>query len=227
MSGTYKVDNGTFVSKAILNKTFQIERNSSIRWDGDAMKPSLDINANYVRMVSNVGEYLSLSKLQPISILLQAHISQSLVDPKIDLNVTALDVSSQVRETLAAKMSQEGEKVLQFGSVLLLSTFNVSNTGGVDVNVGNVAESSGYNMLLKQLGSVLNTMSNEFQIDLNYVKGDQNASIGDRANAGVSVALSPRVNIKTGLGIPLSKTEGAQNNYLSGKVLLNMTFLKK
>jgi hypothetical protein len=33
-------------------------------------------------------------------------------------------------------MSQEGEKVLQFGSVLLLSTFNVSNTGGVDVNVG-------------------------------------------------------------------------------------------
>ncbi len=148
-----------------------------------------------------------MGKLQPISILLQANITESLVDPKVELNVTAMDVSSQVRETLAAKMSQEGEKVLQFGSVLLLSTFNVSNTGGVDVNVGNVAESSGYNMLLKQLGSVLNTMSNEFQIDLNYVKGDQNSNIGDRANAGVSVALSPRVNIKTGLGIPLSKTD--------------------
>jgi len=227
MSGTYKVDNGTFVSKAILNKTFQIERNSSIRWDGDAMKPALDINANYVRMVSNVGEYLNLSKLQPISILLQAHISQSLVDPKIDLNVTALDVSSQVRETLAAKMSQEGEKVLQFGSVLLLSTFNVSNTGGVDVNVGNVAESSGYNMLLKQLGSVLNTMSNEFQIDLNYVKGDQNANIGDRANAGVSVAVSPRINVKTGLGIPLSRTEGTQANYLSTEGSIEYDLSKK
>jgi hypothetical protein len=52
-------------------------------------------------------------------------------------------------------------------------------------------------MLLKQLGSVLNTMSNEFQIDLNYVKGDQNSNVGDRANAGVSVALSPRVNKNT------------------------------
>jgi hypothetical protein len=36
-------------------------------------------------------------------------------------------------------------------------------------------------------------MSNEFQIDLNYVKGDQNSNVGDRANAGVSFALSPRV----------------------------------
>jgi hypothetical protein len=102
MNGTYKVDNGTFVSKAILNKTFQIEK-SSIRWDGDAMKPALDITANYVRMVSNAGEYLNMGSLQPISILLQANITQSLVDPKIDLDVTALDVSSQIKETLAAK----------------------------------------------------------------------------------------------------------------------------
>jgi hypothetical protein len=96
----------------------------------------------------------------------------------------------------------------------------------VDVNVGNVAESSGYNMLLKQLGSVLNTMSNEFQIDLNYVKGDQNSNVGDRANAGVSVALSPRVNKKR-IGIPLSKTEyRSQNNYLSGEGSIEYDFQK-
>jgi hypothetical protein len=29
MNGTYKVDNGTFVSKAILNKTFQIEKEAA------------------------------------------------------------------------------------------------------------------------------------------------------------------------------------------------------
>jgi hypothetical protein len=87
MNGTYKVDNGTFVSKAILNKTSRLKK-SSIRWDGDAMKPALDITANYVRMVSNAGEYLSMGSLQPISILLQANITQSLIDPKIDLDVT-------------------------------------------------------------------------------------------------------------------------------------------
>ncbi|WP_292010253.1 translocation/assembly module TamB domain-containing protein [Chryseobacterium sp.] len=227
MNGTYKVDNGTFVSKAILNKTFQIEKGSVIHWDGDAMKPVMNITANYVRMVSNAGEYLNMGKLQPISILLQAHITQSLIDPQVDLDVTAMDVSSQVKETLAAKMSQDGEKVLQFGSVLLLSSFNVSNSGGVDVDVAGVAESSGYNMLLKQLGSVLNTMSSEFQIDLNYVKGDQYSNTGDRANAGVSFALSPRINVKTGLGIPLTKTEGTESNYLSGEGSIEYDVSKK
>ncbi|ANF49773.1 hypothetical protein A0O34_04105 [Chryseobacterium glaciei] len=227
MNGTYKVDNGTFVSKAILNKTFQIANGSSIRWDGDAMKPALDIKANYVRMVSNAGEYLNMGGIQPISILLQANITQSLIDPKIDLNVSALDVSSQIKETLAAKMSQEGEKVLQFGSILLLNSFNVSNTGGVDIDVAGVAESSGYNLLLKQLGSVLNAMSNEFQIDLNYVKGDQNSNTGDRANAGVSFALSPRIKVKTGLGIPLTKTESTEANYLSGEGSIEYDVSKK
>jgi len=227
MNGAYRVDSGTFVSKAILNKTFQIEKGSSIVWDGDAVKPALDITANYVRMVSNAGEYLNMGSLQPISILLQANITQSLIDPKIDLNVTALDVSSQVKETLAAKMSQEGEKVLQFGSVLLLNSFNVSSTGGVDVNVGDVAQNQGYNILLKQLGSVLNAMSNEFQIDLNYVKGDQFSNVGDRANAGVSFALSPRIKVKTGLGIPLTKTENTDTNYLSGEGTIEYDISKK
>lgn len=227
MNGTYRVDNGTFISKAILNKTFQIEKGSSIRWDGDAMKPALDITANYVRMVSNAGEYLNMGSLQPISILLQANITQSLTNPKVDLDVSALDVSSQVKETLAAKMSQDGEKVLQFGSILLLNSFNVSNSGGVDVDVAGVAESSGYNLLLKQLGSVLNTMSNEFQIDLNYVKGDQYSNTGDRANAGVSFALSPRIKVKTGLGIPLTKTENTETNYLSGEGSIEYDISKK
>lgn len=228
MNGTYMVDSGTFVSKAILNRTFQIQKNSSIRWDGDAMKPALDITANYVRMVSNAGEYLNMGQLQPISILLQANITNTLNDPDIALNVTALDVSSQVKETLAAKINQtEGENVLQFGSILLLNSFNVSNTGGLAFDAAGVAESSGYNMLLKQLGSVLNTMSNEFQIDLNYVKGDQFSNTGDRANAGVSFALSPRVTVKTGLGIPLTKTEGTDTNYLSGEGSIEYDISKK
>ncbi len=228
MNGTYLVDNGTFVSKAILNRTFYIAKNSYIRWDGDAMTPALDITANYIRQVSNAGEYLSVGSLQPINILLQTKITQTLNNPKIDLGVSAMDVSSQIRETLAVKMSQEDEKVLQFGSILLMNSFNVSNSGGVFSDVGGIAQNSVNNLLFRQLGAVINNISNEFQIDLNYVQGDEASNTGSRANAGVSFALSPRVKVKTGLGIPLSRgAEGTQANYLSGEGQIDYDISKK
>lgn len=227
INGKYVVDNGTFVSKAILNRTFQIEKESSIEWDGNALAPTLDIRANYLRTVTNAGDYLKLS-LQPINVLLTTKISKTLNNPQIELDVTAPDVSSQIRETLAAKMNQEDEKVLQFGSILVLNSFNIEDAGGFNINVLNQAENTGYNILFKQLGSVINSISNQFQVDLNYIQGDQASNSGDRANAGLSFILSPRVTLKTGLGIPLSKTGTAEanQNYLSGEGIVEYDFSK-
>ena len=225
MNGTYMVDSGTFVSKVVLNKTFQIQKNSSIRWDGDAMKPALDITANYMRMVSNAGAYLNMGQLPSIKILLQTKITNTLTNPEIRPNVIALDVSSQVEQALAAKINQtEGENVLQFGSILMLDNFNVTDSG---INAVGVAESAGYNMFLKQLGSVVNTMSSQFQVDLNYVKGDPGSSNGDRANAGVSSDFSPRVTVKTGVGIPINKTDVTSNNSLSVEGSIEYDISKK
>ena len=227
MNGNYFVDNGTFVSKAILNRTFHITKGSSIRWDGDAMSPELDIDATYLRTVTNAGSYLGMTNLQPINVLLSTKITQTLNNPKIELGISALDVSSNLKETLAQKMSNEDEKIIQFGSVLVLSSFNEANAGFGNLNLGNTLETSGYNMLFKQLGSVLNTISNEFQVDLNYLKGDTNSNSGDRANASLSFALSPRVKVKTGLGIPISKSENTNAQYLSGEGIIEYDWSKK
>ncbi len=224
MNGNYMVDNGTFVSKAILERTFQIVKGSNINWDGDPMAPDLNINANYLRTITNAGQYLNMGSLPPVNVVLTTKITQKLNDPKIELGVQAQDVSSQLREALAEKMSNEDEKLIQFGSILVLNSFNVSNSS-YDI-VGNTLESQGYNMLFKQLGSVLNNISNEFQIDLNYLSGDVASNTGDRANASVSFALSPRVTVKTGLGIPISKTENTNTNYLSGEGIIEYDWSK-
>ena len=216
LDGDYIVDNGTFISKAILERKFQIAKNSSIRWDGDAMSPDLDINAYYMRTVSNATQYLNIGSLPAINVMLTAKITQKLTDPDIKLGVAAQDVSSQVREALAEKMNNEDEKVIQFGSVLVLSSFNVTNAG-FSVDLGKTAESSVGNMLFKQLGSVLNTISDEFKVDLNYISGNDASNTGDRANANFSFELSPRVTVKTGVGIPVSKTENTSTNFLSGE----------
>lgn len=227
MNGTYVVDNGTFVSKSILERTFQIAKGSYMSWDGNVMNPALSIDANYYRTVTNAGEYLNVGKLPPINIMLTTKITQSLQNPKIAFNVSAPDVSSQIKEALAFKMNNSDEKIMQFGSILALNNFNVVDAGGIDFNVGSAIASQGYNILFKQLSSVLNTISNQFQIDLNYIKGDQATNTGDRANAGVNFSVSPRISIKTGLGVPISKTQYTDANFLSGEGIIEYDWSKK
>ena len=217
MNGTYTVDNGTFVSKAILDRTFQIAKNSIIRWSGSPMTPDLDITANYTRPITNAGEYLGMSLTQPVNVVLTTKITNTLVKPEIEFGVSAPDSSSEVRETLATKMNNQDERTIQFGSVLVLNSFNVVNSGGLDFNLQNTAINTGYNMLFKQLGSVLNTISSAFQVNLDYISGDINSNTADRANTSVSLALSPRVKLKTGLGVPVTRMDNTTNNYLSAE----------
>ena len=215
--GTYLVDNGTYEQKLFLKKEFHIDKNSSIAWDGDPFSPDLKINASYYRTVTNASEYLSTGKLPPVNVKLQTKITNTLKNPRIEFDVSAPDASTQIRESLAVKMSNNDEKTLQFGSILVLNNFNTSNTGGFgDVSFQDTGISTGANILLKQLGNVINNISQQFQIDINYIKGTDGTETNDRANTNVNITLSPRFTLKTGFGVPISKSANS-NNYLTGE----------
>jgi len=216
MNGEYRVGSGTFISKAILERTFQIEKGSNIAWDGDVMNPDLDIVADYYRVVSNIGEYLGVGRLQPTQVQLQIAIQGKMqnINPVMEIKIP--EASSQIREALAVKVNTEDEKVKQIGSILVMNSFNTS-TSMADINFENTALSTGYSVLFKNLAAVFNTISNDFQIDLDYIQGDQAANTADRANTSLNLSVSPRIKIKTGIGIPLATSLDAQNNYLSGE----------
>lgn len=220
MNGTYTVDNGTFVSRAILDRTFQIAKNSIIRWSDSPMTPDLDITANYTRPVTNAGEYLGMTLTQPINVVLSTKITNTLTKPEIEFDVSAPDGSAEVREALATKMTNEDERTIQFGSILVLNSFNVTNGNGLQFNISKTAQNTGYNMLFKQLGSVINTISSAFQVNLDYISGDPNSNTSDRANTSVSLELSPRITLKTGLGVPITRMDNATNNYLSAEGII-------
>lgn len=226
MSGNYVVDNGTFISKAILERTFQITKGSSIQWDGNPMTPDLNITATYLRTVSNANKYLQMNNIPPMNIQLTTKITQKLNNPLIELGVEAPDASSQLKEALAEKMNNKDERTIQFGSILVLDSFNISSVGISGLNLGSTLESSGYSMLFKQLGSVLNALSDFYQLDLDYISGDPSSNTGDRAIANVSFSLSPRVKLKTGLGIPITHTENTTNQFLSGQGIMEYDWSK-
>lgn len=218
--GNYLVESGTYVSKAILEKTFQIQKGSNLQWSGDVLNPELDITASYGALVSNASEYLGVGSLPVIKVQLQTHISNKLTSPNIKPSIEALDVSSQIREVMATKLSTEEEKVLQFASVLALGNFNVSNTNASS------AIGSGVNMFFKQLSSAFNSISDVFQIDLDYIRGSENTNTGDRAATNFSIKFSPRWKLKTAIGVPLSNNTNVQNNYLSGEGIVEYDWSK-
>ncbi len=223
MDGEYTVESGSYVSKLALanfkiEKTFQIEKDSRITWDGDVMRPNLDITANYLRSISNVGEYLNIGQGIPsIGINLETKITGTLENPVLGFDIEAVGASSQVQEALATKLNQGEERVLQFGSVLLFDSFNVSDTGGFGVNMASVAEAYAYNLVLKRFSSAFNTFSNDFQTDITYTKGNEAYNIGDRVNVSLSYLFSPRFQVKGTLGIPVVTNQSlrAVNNYFS------------
>lgn len=234
MNGRYVIDNGTYLYKlavgdvVIGEKEFLIERGSSISWDGNVMAPALNIKANYISSVNNVGEYLNMGLLPSIKLQLQAIITQTLERPAIDFDIEALDASSQVKEALSAKLNQGGEKTMQFGLLLFLNSFNVGDFGGF--GVASVAEESGVNLILKTVTSAVNTFDSNLKVGLNYIKGNQAYRIGDRTDANLSYSLSSRLELKGTLGIPISSGKsisGTNENFYSKEFMAEYDLSKK
>ena len=220
MSGSYSVESGTYISKAILEKKFDIKKGSNLHWSGDVMDPELNITASYDAIVSNMGEYLNTGSLPPVNVELQTRITNKLTAPNIQPVIQAPEVSSQVREVLNTKLATEEERVLQFASILALGNFNVSNTNASS------AIASGVNVFFQQLSSAFNSISNDLKVDLDYIKGSESLNTSDRASAKVSYTISPRLTIKAGTGVPLSGSARTQNNYLSGEGIIEYDMSK-
>jgi len=233
MNGVYSIESGTYISKVILERIFQIQKGSTVSWDGNVLNPNLDIVASYNSSVSNLGEYLSVGKLQPTNVELQIKIKEKLQELRdkeaITMDIVLPNASSQIQEALQTKLNAEDEKIKQIGSILILNNFNM--TSMLDgFALENAATSTGYNLIFKNLSSVLNAISSDFQIDMNYIKGNQINNTVDRANANVNVNISPRIKLRTGIGIPMFKDNDnnniIRNDYLSGEGLVEYDLSK-
>lgn len=217
MRGQYIVDTGSYISKAILEKEFNIKKGSNINWSGDVMNPDLNITANYNTIVSNMGEYLNVGNLPAVNVELQTKITNRLTKPDIKPIIYAPDVSSQIREVMNSKLATEEEKTLQFASILALGSFNTSVS-----SVG-----LGANLFLKQLTNAFNNISKDLKVDITYITGSQTMNTSGRANASLSYTISPRLTVKAGTGVPLATSSNTRSNYLSGEGIIEYDLSKK
>lgn len=225
LNGRYEVSSGTFVSRTLREIVFNISPESYIAWDGDVLAPDMNITATNNRIVSNAGEYLGIQNLPATNVLLTTRITQNLRNPKPEIDIKIPEAASQVREALATRLADENEKTIQFSSLLVLNSFNLSNAGAYDFNVSSQLTNQAYSTAFKQLGAILNTASNDVQFDFDYIAGDNNS--GSRFNASQSFKLFNNWRFRTAFGVPMAGNESNTRNVMTGEGSMERDFFLK
>ncbi|MDR2122974.1 MAG: translocation/assembly module TamB [Flavobacteriaceae bacterium] len=215
MDGTYTITGESkYYYNMFVNKNFTIAPGSTIRWENRGpSEPYLNnIRATYTKLVSNIGDYLGISTVPATDVTVTALLTGYLSKPGIVFDIEA-DASSSIRDQLNTKLNNnEGEKYNQVVGIVVFGSFLSDKMGGSSYT------SSVYDIVLKQLTSVINNISGSFSLDANFNAGSKVDNTSDRISLGPTVQLNRRLSIVGSVNMPLEQKSAADVWTYGGKL---------
>src|SRR6185312_12076939 len=177
--GDYTVEDGIydFTLKNTISKKFAIEDGGTITWSGDPYNADINLNTVYKLRTSlsplfpddTLGQY---KKTFPVNCDLG--LTGKLTSPKIGFDIELPTVDQDARQTIASYLSSPDEMSRQFFALLVLKSFlpiqerpGGSTSPSADLALGvNSTE-----FLSDQLSNMLSSISNKFNVGINYQPG--------------------------------------------------------
>jgi hypothetical protein len=174
LNGSYIIQTGLFVFslEQLVSRRFDILEGSRISWTGDIYDADVNIVARYRLRTSLEG--LGISMLDPdaasqkVIVNTDIRMSGNLFNPDLTFGITFPNMQEQTRQAVYAVLDTNDMGIMnqQAISLLVLGSFSSTGTGGTNpVNPAAIVSSTLSNMLSK--------ISNDFNIGINYVPGDQ------------------------------------------------------
>ncbi len=203
MYGVYTITDGSylFTLQNIINKRFDIDDGSNIRWSGDPYTADINVTATYKQRTSlapffpeNATENNSggsdNNKRYPVNCKL--FLKDKLTAPDISFGIELPTVSEVIRSQVMGYINNEQELNRQVFSLLLLRTFvtplQLQSVGGVSSgNAGNAAGNNATEMLSNQLNGMLSKFTKAFNLGFNYRPSSA------LSNEEIDVALSTQL----------------------------------
>ncbi len=178
MFGDYVLNTGDylFTLEDFITKRFEIEKGSSIHWNGNVYKANIDITANYKQRASTKPLFPNDSlnnynKRVPVDCKLL--MKGKLTSPDINFGIELPTIDENTRSAIKSIMSDENELKRQVFSMLLLRSFvtPLAYSGGGGISAGNAAAATGSEMLSNKVSSWLNGITKDMDIGVNYRPG--------------------------------------------------------
>ncbi len=214
MFGTYTITDGSylFTLENVINKKFDVDAGSTIRWSGDPLNADINITASYKQRASLAAFFPQVApdqaastsgtstpssaasstgvdnnKRYPVDVKL--YMRNKLLSPDITFGVELPTVTEVIRSQVLSYINNEQELNRQVFSLLLLRTFvtplQLQNTSGV--SAGNAAGNNASELLSNQLNAWLSHFTKVFNLGVNYRPG------GAQSNEEYGVALSTQL----------------------------------
>ncbi len=214
LSGTLTIQKGkyNFSLENIVNKDFQLQPGSTIKWSGSPKDADLDLTAVY--KINNVNLYdLTLDDnywnvRTPVNCLI--HIKGKLTEPDVtfDLDLPKADqrITSQIKNLA------NSEKTKQVLSLLVIGKFQP--LPGLTYNPNQATQStSAADVLSSQLASIISSIDPNLELGLNYQTKQQSAFTPEQLELALSYKLwNERITINTDVGLGSNASTSMQNN---------------
>lgn len=214
INGDYTLAGGNYRFVAIgLAKDFTIDEGSTVKFNGDIMESTLDINATYTTKTSLstlIADTSSVSSRRTVECGI--HISDRIRNPRLEFSINVPDIDPTVRSRVESALNTEDKVQKQFLSLLVSNSFLPDEQSGIFNNT-TILTSSVSEIMSNQLNTIFQKLDIPLDLGLSYQTNDRGNDIFDVA---VSTQLfNNRVVINGNIG-NRQYTSGGTNDDVVG-----------
>ena len=212
INGDYTIDSGNykFVAAGIVNKDFLIQQGSSIRFGGEILNSTLDIDALYrtkASLSTLISDTTSVANRRVVDCGIS--IKDKLSNPQLSFSIEIPDLDPTIKSRVESALSTEDKVQKQFLSLLLTNNFLPDEQSGI-VNNSSSLYSSVTEMMATQLNNIFQKLDIPLDLGLKYQPNDRGNDIFDVA---VSTQLfNNRVVVNGNIGNKQYSSGSTQND---------------
>ena len=181
IGGDYNISSGKyhFAIPGIVNKSFNINSGSSIKFGGDLLDSELDINATY-SLRTSINRLLAdtSSVVTRRMVNCGISISDKLSSPKLGFSIDIPDLDPTTKSEVESALNTEDKVQKQFLSLVIAGSFLQNEESGI-VNNTNVVFSNVSEVISSQLSNILNRMDIPVDFGVGYQQNSSGTNLYD------------------------------------------------
>lgn len=211
INGDYTLTGGNykFVAIGLVSRDFKIQDGSSVRFNGDIMESTLDIDALYktkASLTTLIADTTSVANRRTVECGI--NITEKISNPKLSFSIEIPDLDPMVQSRVESALSTDDKVQKQFLSLLLSNSFLPDEQSGI-VNNTTLLYSNVTEAMANQLNNIFQKLDIPLDLGLNYQPNEKGNDIFDVA---VSTQLfNNRVVVNGSVGNKQNRSGGTQD----------------